>query len=343
MSLQKILKNQTISFYEYMENCLYHNEYGYYSTKNNVFNKDGDFYTASSISKAFAHCIYNFIYSLGLEDINILELGGGNGFLSQNILDKNKNLIKNYFLYEPNKAMRLLQQKTLKHYDVVFLDKLPVKDKKPIIVIANEVLDAMPVHLYLKKEHMYFEKMVCVGSENSFVLKNVDNIPSQAKDILDRYNNQDYVVSYNPNIVTFLKNLQSISSSVLLLFFDYGYKEYELFNDVRNGQSPRGFYKHLLVNNPLANMAKMDLTYNVNYSSLVKNAIDCGYEFEGYTLQSSFIMELLQDENYDTQEKNAIKQLCFDDSIFNAFKAICFSKNFKANVLGFKRDISHKM
>lgn len=92
-----------IPFSEFMQQALYDPEYGYYSTKKNIFGAKGDFVTAPQVSKLYSHCIARRCKKI-LQDLNadtILEIGAGTGAMAKDIVEYLDMPIK-YYIYEPN-------------------------------------------------------------------------------------------------------------------------------------------------------------------------------------------------------------------------------------------------
>jgi len=153
-----------ISFAEFMHMALYTPGLGYYSGGAQKFGQAGDFVTAPEISPLFAQTIARQYAQLEAAQIlatsqfNILELGAGTGKLSADLLlelQQLKQLPKQYFILEVSDHLRQVQQETLQKklsqdifQSVVWLDKLP--ESFTGLMLANEVLDAIPVNWFIK-------------------------------------------------------------------------------------------------------------------------------------------------------------------------------------------------
>src|SRR5699024_1443377 len=151
-----------ISFEQYMTHALYHPEYGYYtsarlklaSNRNGTQAVSGDFVTAPELSPWFGRTLALAITEVLSHCIekNILEYGAGSGILAKQILDSLEDSNTKYYILELSSDLKNLQQQTLADYkdQVVWLDQLP--ESFIGCVIANEVLDAMPVRLLKRDE-----------------------------------------------------------------------------------------------------------------------------------------------------------------------------------------------
>ena len=154
----EIKKSGAISFARYMQLALYTPQLGYYQNALKKFGKNGDFVTAPEISPLFSYCLANQFAEI-LENLNggdIFEFGAGSGIMAADILFalKEKNQLPNhYYILELSGFLKSVQRETIQNKipelldRVIWLEQLP---EKPIqgVVLANEVLDAMPIHLF---------------------------------------------------------------------------------------------------------------------------------------------------------------------------------------------------
>ena len=159
---QEIIESETgLAFDRFMHLCLYTPHYGYYSGDNHIFGEGGDFITAPELSPLFGASIANQIAQVYDDNYDIFEFGAGSGKLALDVLQQLETLNKlptNYYILEVSGTLKDRQQQALKKHPKLYehcqwLDSLP---KKPIkgVVLANEVLDAMPVNIFriAKKE-----------------------------------------------------------------------------------------------------------------------------------------------------------------------------------------------
>src|SRR5215470_7490168 len=143
-----------ISFARYMELALHAPESGYYAAGARQFGADGDFVTAPELGTLFGRTLARQLAQF--PDLPILELGAGSGALAETI-------DRDYSILETSAALRALQEKRLgkraKH-----LDRLP--DRWRGIIIANEVADAIPVHLVAWRTEGVMERGVAFQNES---------------------------------------------------------------------------------------------------------------------------------------------------------------------------------
>ena len=165
--IKKIIKKGgTISFYDYMNFVLNDLNNGYYGSGKANLGSKGDFVTSPSMSDDFAFLLSKQIYewliqvknqSIFDDKLSVIEFGAGDGSLMSGLLEyffiKDKKILKNvcFIIIEPNKGMIKKQQKKLEKYlklgfDILWRSLEDLEDRSLNgVVLANEVLDALPV------------------------------------------------------------------------------------------------------------------------------------------------------------------------------------------------------
>src|SRR5262245_48094436 len=126
--LRRIQQDGPISFYDYMEEVLYHPEFGYYSSVRNPLGREGDFYTSADVDPIFGALIARKFATMASEtgvapeNFTIVELGAGTGVLAREILRRQPFP---YRIIERSAAMRARQQQTLAGRRVEWTEDLP--------------------------------------------------------------------------------------------------------------------------------------------------------------------------------------------------------------------------
>ncbi len=242
--LQEILKHKialegALTVAEYMDFCLYHPKYGYYTTRNPL-GKEGDFITAPEISPLFGQTLAIWLVKqwemLGSpKHFTLLEAGPGRGVLMQDILNTLKKISPNclktaqIYLLEISPNLRDIQKNTLKNNAITWINTLAdAPFEQPVIFIANELLDAFPIRQFERKKGLWFEQKITFKKNKLiFTLEETDET-----DHLNRYRRQKK--SYEPNIYkdefietheatnAFLHELKQCMRKGIALFIDYG-------------------------------------------------------------------------------------------------------------------------
>ena len=120
--VNKINQDGPMNIADYMASCLFHSDFGYYSTKEYVFGEKGDFITSPEISQVFGEMLTIWIYKQ-LESyefpaiFDLMEIGPGRGFMACDISRSMKNILPNqnmnYYLIEKSPKLRKIQQENI--------------------------------------------------------------------------------------------------------------------------------------------------------------------------------------------------------------------------------------
>ena len=166
---ERIAIDGPIRVSDFMQICLLHPEHGYY-VKNPAFGVQGDFITAPEISQMFGEllglCLAQAWMDQGAPaDFHLLELGPGSGTLMSDILRATRSVpglhrAADITLLEASETMQKRQQHTLSDYQVNWISSLDELAEKPIFVVANEFLDALPIQQYVRVGDVWHERLI---------------------------------------------------------------------------------------------------------------------------------------------------------------------------------------
>ena len=249
-----------ISFARYIEMALYAPGLGYYSAGAAKLGNDGDFVTAPEISPLFGQCIAKQCEQVLQPSDSILELGAGTGKMAVDILQTIQP--ERYYILEVSADLKERQQQRLKtelpdlYHRVEWLSSLPEKDSFKGVIVANEVLDALPVHrfrldetgiqeIYVRKGNegleFYYDKPTSPGLLEAIKLLQNDFL----KDI------QDYESEIHLTIPPLLNSLGDSLHRGLILLIDYGFPAHEYYHPDRNRGTLMCHHQHRSHDNPL--------------------------------------------------------------------------------------------
>lgn len=334
-----------IPFADYMEAVLYTPELGYYMARPAIFgNMTGDFTTAPEISPLFGKTLGNVCHTLleNMPQAVILELGAGSGKLADDLLktlETCNTLPHAYYIIDPSPALREQQQIRLAPWfdklpgKIQWLDKLP---EQPFdgIVIANEVLDAMPAQrfrvtpeqcfeTYVKYENGTFQDthIVCDNPE----LLALANTIRQSNDLYDRYDTERL-----PGLSDFFKTLFPSLQQGVVLLIDYGFPQHEFYHPDRAMGTLMCHYCQTANINPYQYVGLQDITTHVDFSAVAEHAHAAGFSIAGYTQQAAFLLNagLLTHANDMIADKTAIQLLTSPSEMGELFKVMALTKNF---------------
>ena len=340
-----------ISFAEFMQAALYAPNLGYYHAGCTKFGKHGDFITAPMMGTLFAACVANQCSTLLKTTPNgdILELGAGDGQLANNLIKQlneqhKQSVFNNYFILEPSYELQTRQKKLLLNdtnytykNKIFWLEQLPINFNG--IIVANEVLDALPVSLFTIKNNSIFEKIVTL-KKNKFVFKEKLANPQLAEEIIklpiytDNYTNNIYSSEICLLIPGLIKSLANTLQRGAILFFDYGFLEQEYYNIVRNSGTLMCHYKHYAHNDPLFSPGLQDITTHVNFSLVMEHAVKNNLQIAEFSSMANFLIQNnLQIELNKITVTNAIQQISLNQEINTLISPHEMGELFKALIL----------
>lgn len=352
-----IEKHGSIPFANYMHQALYTPNLGYYSSGHPKLGKHGDFVTAPELTPLFGQCIASqfMCFQQAFPDANILEFGAGSGQLALDILlslDAKSALPEQYFILEISADLKQKQQQKLAQHPVLlervtWLTELP---SSPVnaFVIANEVLDAMPVHRFIRESNGYFEEHVGF-SEGEFIPQKqpISNPKLQSKlnTLSIPSSSSPYRSEVNLWIEPWLKSLFACLDRGLILIIDYGFPRHEYYHPQRNQGTLMCHYKHHAHDNAYIYPGLQDITAHVDFTDVACSGLEAGFEINGFTNQASFLIGCglidIMDEfqSCDTQPQRtqqAIKLLTHPCEMGELFKVLAMNKNTDIDLPGFK-------
>jgi SAM-dependent MidA family methyltransferase len=294
----------SISFAEFMHYALYAPRLGYYSAGTRKFGDDGDFVTAPEISPLFGRVIARQCAGV-LRNVPggaILEFGAGSGRLALEVLrtlDELDALPTEYSIMEVSADLRERQQRLLRRELPGIADRISWLDRMPEtqrgVVIANEVLDALPVERFMRRSGGVCQLRVGdEGGEFVFVDEPAPDILAAAvesieKDIGERLPD-NYVSEVSLAAPAWLRDVAQTLEHGMILLFDYGVSRREYYAPDRNEGWLRCHFRHRAHSDPLILTGIQDLTAWVDFSAIAEVAERGGLEILGYVSQSQFLL-----------------------------------------------------
>lgn len=357
-----------ISFADYMEAVLYTPGLGYYSGGMTKFGTQGDFVTAPEISPLFGRTLAQYAAHIlvQIEQGAILEFGAGSGQLAVDLLselERQNSLPANYFILDLSanlqQRQRTLIEQKIPHLAsrVQWLTELP--DPFSGLILANEVLDAMPVHLAVWQNGNIAERGVAWNDaqDNHLTWQDRPLTISALFDVARQLppanftadTMETYVSEINLASQHFIRTLADILEKGLILLIDYGFGESEYYHPQRKEGTLMCHYRHHAHDNPFYLPGLQDITSHVDFSTIAHTAKNEGLALAGYTTQANFLIncgitDLLAQtpaENTSTYlpQANQVQRLISPAEMGELFKVIALSKNIDddTTTLGFTR------
>ena len=287
-----------LSFARFMELALHAPGLGYYSAGAAKFGADGDFVTAPGLGKLFGRTLARQIAQILADVPDVLELGAGTGKLACDVLRELaslEQLPRRYKILETSADLRARQQDLLRRElpqlvgRVEWLDALP--ESLEACVIANEVLDAMPVHVVEATAEGIEERGVTwIDSRFHWANRPAAGNVLAAASALQLPSG--YVTELNLAASGFMAELGRSLVKGAALLIDYGFPAREFYHPQRSRGTLMCHYRHHAHDDPLSLVGLQDITAHVDFTAVAHAALDAHLEVLGYASQTQFLIKI---------------------------------------------------
>jgi SAM-dependent MidA family methyltransferase len=242
---------------------------------------------------------------------------------------------------------------------VTWLDQFPAAFSG--VVIGNEVLDAMPVHLVVKTEHGWKERGIGLSTKK-FVFRDRPCEPWMIEQIPHREDlPAGYLTEVHPVSIAFMKSLAGMlcagyddtghGSAAILI--DYGFPAEEYYLPQRAQGTLMCHYRHHAHDDPFYLPGLQDITAHVDFTAMARAAIDGGLDVLGYMSQAAFLLDagigdiLLRTSPSDQlrylPQTNAVQRLTSPAEMGELFKVLVVGKNVELPAKFARNDRSHRL
>ncbi len=302
--LRGIIGTGSISFARFMQEALYAPGLGYYAAGSAKFGPAGDFVTAPEVSPVFGRIVARQCAEViaGIEDADVLEFGAGSGRLAADVLSalaKLEQLPRRYYILEVSPDLRERQQRLLASELADLVDRVEWLSELPQgfrgVVIANEVLDAMPVERFVKREGEVVRLAVATdGNEFNWVEAEAPQSLRAAVGGVEADIGYELADGYKSEInlagPAWISDIAQTVELGAILLFDYGLPRREYYAPERSDGWLRCHFRHHAHNDPLILTGIQDLTAWVDFSAIAAAAVESGLDILGYQPQASFLL-----------------------------------------------------
>ena len=288
----------SIDFARFMELALYTPSLGYYRGGMQKFGARGDFVTAPELSPLFARCIAKqcgqvFEY---LGNADIIEVGAGSGALAVALLrelDATQALPENYYILETSADLRQQQSILIAQEipDLVprvhWLQTLP-NDVRGI-VLANELLDAMPVSRFSVSEQ-HTQQLHVAWDGKDFVWHEKPADQALRERIGPLRLPSGYTSEVNFHAEAWIKSMADCLRTGVMFLFDYGFPRAEFYHLQRRAGTLMCHYRHRYHSDPLLLIGLQDITAHIDFTAIAEAGTTNGLSLSGYTSQAAFLL-----------------------------------------------------
>jgi SAM-dependent MidA family methyltransferase len=244
-----------------------------------------------------------------------------------------------YWILEPSADLRQRQQRALEAYagKVVWLDRLP-ESLLEAVVVANEVLDALPVSRFAMDDGEPKALGVVVdGDRFRWGAGRADPKLTEAVRAIELQLQQALPSGYRSEICLTLPAWFSTLAAMLrrgsLLFADYGLVRRDYYHEQRAAGTLVCHYRHRVHDDPFAYPGLQDITAWVDFSACADAASAAGFEVAGFTTQGQYLLSLLAAlppelavDLKSPREQSAMKTLILPGEMGERFKILLLRK-----------------
>ena len=370
-----------LSFERFMDLALYAPGLGYYSAGAQKLGSSGDFVTAPEVSELFGRCVAKqcaeVFGAIGAssrrgEDavpMCILEIGAGSGRLAVDVLrrlDRSGALPAHYWILEVSadliERQRQLIGASVPHLlsRVEWLERPPREDFDGVI-LANEVLDALPVARFRWNSAGTEEMGVAIdrGVDSGFrwEARPADSMLSAACETLHAAGgdwDEGYISEYCPRAVAFTLAVTAALRRGAVLWFDYGLPRPQYYLPERHEGTLTCHFRHTAHGDVLLHPGLQDITAWVDFTLLAEACREAGFELAGFTTQAHFLAGTgIDEEMQDAAAGDAsafarfagqARRLMLPGEMGESFKAMAWQRGIDCELRGFAlQDLRHSL
>ena len=353
--LNELLRNRIdrsngwIPFDLFFNTVMYEPGLGYYSSGSYKIGEGGDYTTAPEISKYFSKSIA--MQTMRLLDMHdspsVIEIGAGKGtfaFEYLKALEETKTEIEHYYILEISADLRDRQMQLISalpeglRNKVTWLESL---DIEPIdgIVLANEVIDALPFKRFCFENKQLFELGV-THSDGELEVEKKESGNKLREEIeaisveIKRQFEDGFTSEIRLDMHKWFRSISSLIRKGSMIFIDYGYDRNDFYRPERSEGNMICHYQNQIIKDPLKNIGYQDISASVDFTQLADSAIEEGFFIDLFTTQSMFLLSeqslsMIEDIEKDEErimEIQKLKQLVMPNQMGDVFKCMVMGK-----------------
>jgi SAM-dependent MidA family methyltransferase len=341
-----------LSFDEYMQMALYEPGLGYYSAGARKLGAGGDFTTAPEMSPLFGRCLArhcaDVLAACGGGDV--LELGAGSGRLAHDVLLRLQDLgvpPARYRILEVSADLRDRQRQLLAGLPAALVARVEWLDAPPEnpwrgALLANEVLDALPVQCFAWRAGQCLERGVARDASGNFAWSERPApapLEAQVRGLRADAGADwpsGYLSELCPRVGPWIGAVTRSMQCGVALFIDYGLPRRQYYDARRVAGTLRCHYRQQAHDDPFAHPGLEDITAWVDFTRVAEAADAAGLEVLGHATQAALLLGLgiegevaaAADETTRLRRAGEARRLLMPEEMGENFKAIALGRNF---------------
>lgn len=293
--LHNLLTDSDLSFRDFVELALYHPVYGYYSTERDPVGKEADYVTAPRLSPVFSYALEQltteFLRRAGDGVSSLVDAGCGSGELIQAIAASPAVAAAGAAVFGVDRNLGRASKGGSALY-TRSIGEVPRNDRQ--LVISNELFDAIPfarlvqrgeeLHELWVTEHEgqidWTEHEAPAAYGDYFAARNLELVDGQFADV-----SLEWEELY--------RDLCSFVTSGLLVTFDYGFRQKQLFDPrIRRFGTAASYSQQRVTRDLLAQPGRQDLTAHINFDDLILTGESLGFATLFFGSQAKFLLSI---------------------------------------------------
>lgn len=354
-----------LPFDTFMQLALYAPGLGYYAAGGSIFGPDGDFVTAPETGTLFARCVARLCADiLDQAGEDIVEYGAGSASFAVALLDALAEIggrPRRFLFVEPSAALAARQRERLAAAPGARGVTLEWYAEHPSarirgVILANEVLDAMPVKRFVVRDGQAHE--LGVGCDDAgfrwaeCATAGFAAILPPALRLACAHLPDGYVSEFNPALAAWFAGLHAGLERGVVLLSDYGYPAHEYLHPERTDGTLKCHFRHHVHGDPLWHPGAQDITASVDFTAVAEAAGTAGFGLAGYASQTRFLLDCGLHEVLANLPGDAVRQytlaqeakrLLLPGEMGQAFKFMALTRNFTRPLRGFQSDERHRL
>jgi SAM-dependent MidA family methyltransferase len=342
-----------VTFEWFMEQALYHPEFGYYSSGQCQIGRRGDYFTNVSVGPLFGRLLaaqfaemWEILGRPG--DFTIVEQGGHHGEFARDVLEAVQEGWPDFFpalrycLIEPSRILEERQRERLRDFAAKITWRKSVSDLEPFtgVHFSNELLDSMPVRLISRAGNEDWKERLVDRTGDGFVFVTqpiADEKLSHHLEKVPRSGEAHYETEVNLAALDWIESVGSKLTHGFVLAVDYGYPRAEFYAAARTSGTLQCRANHHVISSPLVEIGRADMTAQVDWTSLVERAEEHGLSLLGFTDQHHFITGMLARLTAGENDGRALQTLLHPELLGTRFQYLALGKSVPAQPLtGFR-------
>lgn len=349
-----------LSFDAYMDFALYAPGLGYYSAGAQKLGAGGDFTTAPEISPLFGSCLARHcaqVLTALPAGGDVVELGAGSGRLAYDVLSRMDALgvlPARYRILEVSADLRDRQRALLATLPAHLAARVDWLDGPPSAgwrgaLLANEVLDALPVECFAWRDGAVMERGVAVDAGGALLWQERPAANELAAEV-ERLRadaqaqwHSGFVSELCTRVGPWLDAVTRTLDQGVALFIDYGLARRDYYDGRRSAGTLRCHYRQRAHDDPFLYPGLQDITAWVDFTRVAEAADAAGLDVLGFTSQAALLLGLgieaelaaAPDERTRIRRASEARQLLMPQEMGENFKAIALGRNWEAPLAGF--------